>query len=85
MLCLPLSGDNPQALVSGSSNVQVDKDGTTTYATYISVDIAHHEISRAKCGKGGIKLSQDERKSMFQYSQDFEEGCNPLVARKSGT
>ena len=26
------------------------------YATYISVDIAHHEIFRAEVGKGGIKL-----------------------------
>ena len=24
------------------------------YTTYISVDIAHHEIFRAKVGKGGI-------------------------------
>ena len=25
------------------------------YATYISVDLAHHEIFHAKVGKGGIK------------------------------
>ena len=25
------------------------------YTTYISVDLAHHEIFRAKVGKGGIK------------------------------
>ena len=25
------------------------------YTTYISVDLAHHEISHAKVGKGGIK------------------------------
>ena len=25
------------------------------YITYISVDLAHHEILRAKIGKGGIK------------------------------
>ena len=24
------------------------------YSTYISVDLAHHEIFRAKVGKGGI-------------------------------
>ena len=24
------------------------------YTTYISVDLAHHEIFRAKAGKGGI-------------------------------
>ena len=27
------------------------------YATYISVDTAHHKIFRAKVGKGGIKHS----------------------------
>ena len=26
----------------------------TIYTTYISVDLAHHEIFRAKVGKGGI-------------------------------
>ena len=26
------------------------------YTTYINVDIAHHEIFRAKVGKGGIKI-----------------------------
>ena len=25
------------------------------YTTYISVDLAHHKIYRAKVGKGGIK------------------------------
>ena len=25
------------------------------YTTYISVDLAHHEILRSKAGKGGIK------------------------------
>ena len=26
------------------------------YTTYISVDLAHHEIFRAKVGKGGINI-----------------------------
>ena len=26
------------------------------YTTYISVDLAHHVIFRAKVGKGGIKI-----------------------------
>ena len=26
------------------------------YTTYISVDLAHHEIFHAKVGKGGIKV-----------------------------
>ena len=28
------------------------------YTTYISVDLAHHEILRAKVGKGGISTSR---------------------------
>ena len=28
------------------------------YTTYISVDLAHHEIFRAKVGKGGINDSR---------------------------
>ena len=26
------------------------------YTTYISVDLAHHEVFRAKVGKGGINV-----------------------------
>ena len=39
MGCPPVRGDNPRALV---------------YTTYISVDLAHHEIFGAKVGKGGM-------------------------------
>ena len=55
MGCLPVRGDNPQALASGLSYVQVDKHGITILFHYISVDLAHHEIFHAKAGKGGIK------------------------------
>ena len=36
----------------------MDTHGTciTVYTTYISVDLAHHEIFHAKVGKGGIKM-----------------------------
>ena len=51
----PVRGDNPRALASGLSYVRVDKHGITLYTTDISVDLAHHEIFRAKVGKGGIK------------------------------
>ena len=54
----PTRGDNPRALASGLSYVQVDKHGKLFYTTYISVDIAHHEIYRAKVDKGGIKTRQ---------------------------
>ena len=55
MGCPPVSGDNPQALTRGLSYVQVDNHGITIYTTFISVDLARHEIFRAKVGKGGIK------------------------------
>ena len=54
MGCPPVRGDSPRALASGLSYVQVDKHGITIYTTYISVDLAHHNIFRAKVGKGGI-------------------------------
>ena len=50
MACPPVRGDNPQALASGLSYVQVDKLGITFYTTYISVDLAHHEVFHAKVG-----------------------------------
>ena len=50
MGCPPVRGDNLRALASGLSFVQVDKHGITIYTTYISVDLAHHEIYRAKVG-----------------------------------
>ena len=52
MACLPVRGDNPRALASVLSYVQVDKHGITIL--YHIVDLAHHEIFRAKVGKGGI-------------------------------
>ena len=50
----PVRGDNPRALASGLSYVQVDKNGITILYHLLSVDLAHHEIFRAKAGKGGI-------------------------------
>ena len=54
MGCPPVHVDNPQALVSGLSYVQVDKHGFTILYHYISVNLAHHKIVCAKVGKGGI-------------------------------
>ena len=56
MGCPPVCRDNPRALASGLSYEQVDKHGITIYTTYISVDLAHHEIYCAKIGKGGINV-----------------------------
>ena len=53
-----MCGDNPQALASGLSYVQVDKHGITILyhlVTYISVNLAYHELFHARVGKGGIK------------------------------
>ena len=56
MGCPPVRGDNPRALASGLSYVQVDKHGITVDTTYISVDLAHHEIFYAEVGRGGISF-----------------------------
>ena len=56
MGCPPVRGDIPRALATGLSDVQVDRHGKIFHTTYISVDLAHHEIVRAKVGKGGIIL-----------------------------
>ena len=54
MGCPHVRGDNPRALASGLSYEQVYNYGMTIYTTYISVDLAHCEIFRAKVGIGGI-------------------------------
>ena len=54
MGCPPVRGDNPRALASGLSDVQMDNPWYNYYTTYISVYLAHHEEFRAKVGKGGI-------------------------------
>ena len=50
MGCPPVRGDNPRALASGLSYVQVDKHGIFIHFNiyfYISVDLAHHEMFHA--------------------------------------
>ena len=48
MECPPVCGDNPRALANRLSYVHVVKHGMTIYTTCISLDLAHHEIVRAK-------------------------------------
>ena len=55
MGCLPVRGDNPRALASGLSYVQVDKHGITSLY-HLHQYFAHHEIFCAKFGKGGINV-----------------------------
>ena len=52
MVCPHACGDNPRALASGLSPIQVDNNGI---ATYISLDLAHYDIFCAKVGKGGTR------------------------------
>ena len=54
--CPPVRGDNPRALASGLSYVQVDKHGITILYYLHQCRLANHEIFRAKVGKGGINL-----------------------------
>ena len=56
MGCPPVRGDNPRALASGLSYVQVDKHGITIFTTCTSVDLANHVMYHAKVGKGGIRM-----------------------------
>ena len=68
--CPSVRGDNPRALASGSANVQVYKHGKAMNTTYIVVDLAHHEIVRAKVGKGGINV--DISWYLVGFSQRFK-------------
>ena len=54
MGCPPVRGDNPRALASGLSYVQVDKHGITILCHLHQCDLAHQVIFHAKVGKGGI-------------------------------
>ena len=55
MTCPPVRGDNPRALASGLSHVQVDKRGITILYHLHQCRLAHQVIFHAKVGKGGIK------------------------------
>ena len=51
----PVRGDNPRALASGLSYVQVDKHGITIlYHLYQCRHCTSRDIFHAKVGKGGI-------------------------------
>ena len=72
MGCLPVRGDNPRALASGLSYVQVDKHGITFYTTYINIDHAHHKIFHACVGKGGIgKEKSHELAHLFKSNKSL--------------
>ena len=54
MGCPPVRVDNPRALASGLSYVQVDEPAISILYHLHQCRPAQHEISRAKVGKGGI-------------------------------
>ena len=55
MVCPPVRGDNPQALASGLSYVQVDKDGITILYHLHQCRPCTLRDFGYKVGKGGIK------------------------------
>ena len=55
MSCPPVRADNPRALASGLSYVQVEKHGITIYTIYISVEYAQHELVRIYIGDHSCK------------------------------
>ena len=74
----------PRALAIGLSYVQVGKHGISIYTTYISVDLAHHEIFRAKVGKGGIKVVSCDTQYLLFYmqslkSQEFKHAVTKII------
>ena len=61
MGCPPVRGDNPRALASGLSYVQVDKHGITILYHLHQCRPSHHEMFRAKVGMGGNFFLTDKR------------------------
>ena len=55
MGCPPVREDNPRALASGLSYVQVGKHGITILYHLHQCRPQHQDIFHAKVGKGGIK------------------------------
>ena len=55
MACPPVRGDNPRALASGLSYVQVDKHGITIL-WHLYQFRPDNEIVRAKVGNGGADM-----------------------------
>ena len=56
MGCPPVSGDNPRALASGLSYVQVGKHGITILYHIHQCRPCTSSDSHAKVGKGGINM-----------------------------
>ena len=73
MGCPPVRGDNPRALASGLSYVQVDKHGITIlYRLHQCRPCTSRDI-RAKVGKGGINNSTCYFDSYFTKCNTIEQ------------
>ena len=53
-------------------HVQADNHGITIYTTYISVDLAHYQISRANAGKGDTNDKDAYPTNMKTASMDIK-------------
>ena len=67
MGCLPVRGDNPGALASGLSYVQVDKHGITILYHLHQCRHCTQVIFRAKVGKGGIKANYGQNQPLGSF------------------
>ena len=65
MGCPPVRGDNPRALASGSSYVQVDKHGITILCRLHQCRPCTSRDIRAKVSKGGIDLASTTKHELL--------------------
>ena len=85
MGCPPVRGDNPRALASGLSYVQVDKHGITNlYHLHQCRPCTSQEI-RVKVGKGGINYAIQDLLALSLTDQTRLKRCsaNPSPSKKS--
>ena len=65
MGCPPVRGDNPRALVSGLSYVQVDKHGNIILYHLQQCRRCTSRDIHAKVGKGGLKINKGYKSSFI--------------------
>ena len=57
----------------------MDNHGITIFTTYISLDLAHHKILRAKVGKGAVNISKIFMDTNLQFCGKVT-FCKTIVA-----
>ena len=83
MGCPTVRGDNLRALASGLSYVQADKH-VITFLYHLHQCFAHHEIFRAKVGKGGIKMFTIKHWRNIDFSLFYVGKCTISLNRRFG-